>query len=122
MRLAVIGATFLWCGWFGFNGGSAYQASAVAIHAIINTQVGACFGGTVWFLLSWKREKPSALALINGAIAGMAGITPACGYIDTPSAVGLSIVLGIVSYLGTFVLKYYHLDDALEVLPERALA
>jgi len=115
VRVAVIGAAFLWCGWFGFNGGSAYSANTVAIHSIINTQVGACFSGTIWFVISWVREKPSALALINGAVAGMAGITPACGYISTPSAVGLAIVLGVASYLGTILLRYCKIDDALEV-------
>lgn len=67
-----------------FNGGSALAAGGIAVSAVVSTQIGACCSGFVWLLLTWWFEKPSAVAVMNGAVAGLAGITPASGYIDSP--------------------------------------
>eukprot|EP00698_Gefionella_okellyi_P007213 TRINITY_DN1751_c0_g1_i1.p1 TRINITY_DN1751_c0_g1~~TRINITY_DN1751_c0_g1_i1.p1 ORF type:complete len:467 (-),score=97.62 TRINITY_DN1751_c0_g1_i1:61-1461(-) len=116
IRTAAIGATLLWMGWFGFNAGSALQASPVAIHAVINTQVAACIGAVVWLVITWARDKPSVVGILNGAIAGMAGITPASGFINVPSAVVVAVILGVVSYGATIVVKHkLRIDDALDV-------
>jgi Amt family ammonium transporter len=117
LPLAVIGATMLWLGWFGFNGGSAVAANGVAGNALLTSQIGAATCTLVWLFLSWKRSgKPSIAAVINGAIAGLAGITPTAGYISGDSAFVLGIILGFGSYYGIVLLKEkLRIDDALDV-------
>ena len=117
LPLAVVGATMLWLGWFGFNAGSALAANGVAGNALLTSQIGASTSTLVWLFLSWKRSgKPSIAAVINGAIAGLAGITPAAGYISGESAFILGIILGFGSYYGIVLFKEkLKIDDALDV-------
>ena len=117
LPLAVIGATMLWLGWFGFNAGSALAANGVAGNALLTSQIGSATCTLVWLFLSWKRSgKPSIAAVINGAISGLAGITPTAGYITGESAFVLGIILGLGSYYGIVLLKEkLRIDDALDV-------
>ena len=117
LPLAVIGATMLWLGWFGFNAGSALAANGVAGNALLTSQIGSATCTLVWLFLSWKRSgKPSIAAVINGAISGLAGITPTAGYITGESAFVLGIILGFGSYYGIVLLKEkLRIDDALDV-------
>ncbi|MDW0149095.1 MAG: ammonium transporter [Nitrososphaeraceae archaeon] len=117
LPLAVIGATMLWLGWFGFNAGSALAANGVAGNALLTSQIGSATCTLVWLFLSWKRSgKPSIAAVINGAISGLAGITPTAGYISGESAFVLGIILGFGSYYGIVLLKEkLRIDDALDV-------
>lgn len=117
LPLAVIGATMLWLGWFGFNAGSALAANGVAGNALLTSQIGSATCTLVWLFLSWKRSgKPSIAAVINGAISGLAGITPTAGYITGESAFVLGIILGFGSYYGIVLLKdKLRIDDALDV-------
>ena len=117
LPLAVIGATMLWLGWFGFNAGSALAANGVAGNALLTSQIAAATCTLVWLFLSWKRSgKPSIAAVINGAIAGLAGITPTAGYITGESAFVLGIILGFGSYYGIVLFKEkLKIDDALDV-------
>ena len=117
LPLAVIGATMLWLGWFGFNAGSALAANGVAGNALLTSQIGCSTCLLVWLFLSWKRSgKPSVAAVINGAISGLAGITPTAGYISGESAFVLGIILGFGSYYGIVLLKEkLRIDDALDV-------
>jgi len=115
--LAAIGASLLWMGWFGFNAGSALTAGGLAANTLLVTQTASAASSLVWILLSWKRSgKPSAVAAINGAIAGLAGVTPASGYISVQNSLILGIVLGLVSYYAILLLKErLRIDDALDV-------
>lgn len=115
--LAVIGAAMLWIGWFGFNAGSALASGALAANTLLVTHIGSATSAMVWIFLSWKRSgKPSTTAVINGAIAGLAGITPAAGFIDAQSSFVLGIVLGFASYYSILLLKeHWKIDDALDV-------
>lgn len=115
--LAAIGASVLWMGWFGFNAGSALTAGGLAANTLLVTQTASAASSLVWILLSWKRSgKPSAVAAINGAIAGLAGVTPASGYISVQNSLILGIVLGLVSYYAIMLLKErLRIDDALDV-------
>eukprot|EP00455_Lapot_gusevi_P044497 TRINITY_DN5566_c0_g1_i1.p1 TRINITY_DN5566_c0_g1~~TRINITY_DN5566_c0_g1_i1.p1 ORF type:complete len:477 (-),score=172.07 TRINITY_DN5566_c0_g1_i1:77-1507(-) len=116
LPLAVLGAALLWMGWFGFNAGSALSASAVAVSAVASTQIAACVSGIVWLALSWIRDRPSCVALINGVIAGLAGVTPASGYISSESTLVLGLILGVASFYGVVLMKHkLHIDDALDV-------
>lgn len=117
MPLAILGATLLWFGWFGFNGGSALAANGLAANAVLVSQLGASASVMVWLGLSWKQSgKPSSAAAINGAISGLAGITPAAGFIGPLESFLLGIVLGFASYYGILLLKErLKIDDALDV-------
>jgi len=118
LPLATIGACFLAVGWFGFNGGSAFVAGGQATTAIICTQIGMCACGMVWMFLSWLRDRraPGLAALMNGAVAGLAGITPLSGYLAPAPALVVGVILGVVSFVGVANLKHkLHIDDALEV-------
>ena len=115
--LAVIGATLLWIGWFGFNAGSALASGSLAANTLIVTQIASSTSAVVWIALSWKRSgKPSTTAAINGAIAGLAGVTPAAGFISAQNSFFLGIVLGFASYYAILLLKeHWKIDDALDV-------
>ena len=115
--LAVLGASLLWVGWFGFNAGSALASGAIAANTLLVTHIASATSAIVWILLSWKRAgKPSTTAAINGAVAGLAGVTPASGFITAQSSFFLGIVLGFASYYGILLLKErLKIDDALDV-------
>lgn len=115
--LAVIGATLLWIGWFGFNAGSVLASGALAANTLLVTHIGSATSAMVWIVLSWKRSgKPSTTAVINGAIAGLAGVTPAAGFISPQNSFFLGIVLGFASYYAILLLKeHWKIDDALDV-------
>ena len=115
--LAVLGSSLLWLGWFGFNAGSALASGGVAGNTVINTQMASAVSALIWVGLSWMRTgKPSVIVAINGAIAGLAGITPASGYVSVDHAFVIGIAIGLASYLGVLFLKdRLKIDDALDV-------
>jgi Amt family ammonium transporter len=115
--LAVIGATLLWVGWFGFNAGSVLASGALAGNTLLVTHIASATSAMVWIGLSWKRSgKPSTTAVINGAIAGLAGVTPASGFISPQNSFFLGIALGLASYYAILLLKeHFKVDDALDV-------
>ena len=116
LPLAATGAALLWIGWFGFNGGSALASGPVAVSALISTQVGCSCGAFTWLIIGWYREKPQAAALMNGALAGLAGITPASGYVNTSATILLGVIFGAASYFSVVLMKHkLHIDDALDV-------
>jgi len=122
--LAVLGSALLWLGWFGFNAGSALASGGVAGNTVINTHMASSVSALIWVGLSWMRTgKPSIIAAINGAIAGLAGITPASGYVSVEHAFLIGIAVGIASYLGVIFLKdRLKIDDALDVSSVHGIA
>ncbi len=116
--LAVLGSSLLWLGWFGFNAGSALAASGgVAGNTVIVTHMASSVSALIWGGLSWVRTgKPSVVATINGAIAGLAGITPASGFVSAEHAFVIGIAIGVISYSGVVLFKEkLKIDDALDV-------
>jgi Amt family ammonium transporter len=115
--LAVFGASLLWLGWFGFNAGSALAAGGLAANTIIVTHMSSSVAALVWIALSWKRTgKPSVVAGINGALAGLVGITPAAGFVSVEHAVLIGLGIGFASYAGLIIFKEkLRIDDALDV-------
>ena len=115
--LAVLGASLLWIGWFGFNAGSALASGSLAANTLLVTHIGSVTSAIVWLFLSWRRAgKPSTTAVINGAISGLAGVTPAAGFITAQSSFLLGIALGFASYYGILLIKErLKIDDALDV-------
>jgi ammonium transporter, Amt family len=122
--IAVLGSSLLWLGWFGFNAGSALASGGVAGNTVINTHMASSVSALIWVGLSWMRtHKPSVIAAINGAIAGLAGITPASGYVSVEHAFTIGVAIGIASYMGVIFLKErLKIDDALDVSSVHGIA
>jgi Amt family ammonium transporter len=114
--LVALGTGLLWFGWYGFNAGSQMKVDGVTSLAFINTDIAASFAGPVWLLLAWTFEKkPKFLGLLTGAVAGLACITPAAGYVSTTAAAVIGIVAGIVCYFAVSLKNRLGWDDALDV-------
>ena len=115
--LATIGASLLWLGWFGFNAGSELTAGGIAANTLLVSQTASATSSLTWIFLSWKRSgKPSAVAAINGAIAGLAGVTAASGYISVQHSLILGLAVGIASFYAiTLIKERLKIDDALDV-------
>ena len=122
--LAVLGSSLLWLGWFGFNAGSALASGGVAGNTVIVTHLASSVSALIWAGLSWMRTgKPSIVATINGAIAGLAGITPASGYISVEHSFVLAIAIGVLSYGGVVLIRdRLKIDDALDVSSVHGIA
>jgi len=114
---SVIGTGLLWFGWFGFNAGSALGASNLAVSAMIVTNTSAAMGMLGWILMDkLKTGKPTLLGALSGAIAGLASITPAAGYVNVTAAIIIGFVASIISYYAVSHLKpRLGYDDALDV-------
>ncbi len=117
LTYTVLGAGLLWFGWFGFNGGSALGANGLAASAIVVTNTAAAMGGLAWMTASWLRHgHPSVLGLAAGAVAGLVAITPAAGFVDTPSAILIGLGAGVLCFFAVDILKRtIGVDDALDV-------
>jgi ammonium transporter, Amt family len=114
--LVALGTGLLWFGWYGFNAGSELRADSITALAFLNTDVAASFAAVVWMLIEWTRSrKPHFVGLLTGAVAGLATITPAAGYVSTGVAVIIGIVAGFVCYLAVGLKNRLHWDDALDV-------
>ena len=114
---SVIGAGLLWFGWFGFNAGSALTAGDLAVSAMIVTNTSAAVGMLAWMLMDkLKTGKPTLLGALSGAIAGLASITPAAGYVNITAAIIIGFVAAVCSYNAVSWLKpRLGYDDALDV-------
>ena len=111
-----IGACLLWVGWFGFNAGSALAASALASSAFVATHLASAAGAVSWMLAERLRGgKASALGGISGAVAGLATVTQASGFVQPFSAVLIGFVAGGVCYYMVAVAKEkLGYDDSLD--------
>lgn len=113
---AVIGASLLWVGWFGFNAGSELAADGLAAAAMLNTQVAAAAAGLAWMFTEWLiAKKPSVLGIISGAVAGLVAVTPASGFVNPTGAFVIGIASGIICYFAAVKLKHaLGYDDSLD--------
>jgi len=112
-----LGACLLWIGWFGFNAGSALEASARAGSAMVATHFAASAGCLMWGLCELvERQKISVLGLSSGAIAGLVAVTPAAGFVELWGAVAMGLGAGVVCYLAATRFKALTgIDDSLDV-------
>jgi Amt family ammonium transporter len=114
--LIAIGTGLLWFGWYGFNAGSALDVNAVTGLAFLNTDVAASFAAVTWLVIEWSKQKrPKFVGLLTGAVAGLATITPAAGYVSLPSAVAIGIAAGGLCYIAVHLKNKIGWDDALDV-------
>jgi ammonium transporter, Amt family len=115
--LTMAGAALLWVGWFGFNGGSALAANDDAASAIINTHVAACAAALAWLLIErFTVGKPTSVGFATGAVAGLATVTPAAGFISPSAAILFGVIAAGVCYpMIQVVKKRLQIDDSLDV-------
>ena len=115
--LTMLGAMLLWVGWFGFNGGSALNATDDASTAIINTHVAASAAALVWILIERVAlGKSTTVGFATGAIAGLATITPAAGFVSPGGAVLFGVAGSVICYGAIQLVKQrLKIDDSLDV-------
>ncbi|MFA7329663.1 MAG: ammonium transporter [Candidatus Delongbacteria bacterium] len=114
--LVALGTGLLWFGWYGFNAGSELQVDAITALAFLNTDIAASFAAFVWLMLAWSLEKkPKFVGLLTGAVAGLATITPAAGFVSPSTAALIGAVAGIVCYWAVALKNKLGWDDALDV-------
>jgi len=115
--LTVMGASFLWVGWFGFNAGSAVAADGLAGMAMAVTQIATAAAALAWMIAEWVTHgKPSVLGIASGAVAGLVAITPASGFVDPMGARAIGAVAGIVCFwAATWLKRVLGYDDSLDV-------
>jgi Amt family ammonium transporter len=117
LMVTIIGAGLLWAGWFGFNAGSAFEASSRAVGALLATQVAASVGAFAWGLAEFvKRGKFSVLGMATGAIAGLVAVTPASGFVGPQGAAVIGAVSGVLCFIAVTQFKRVTgIDDSLDV-------
>lgn len=115
MVLTLLGAGLLWFGWFGFNGGSALGSNGSAAGALGTSQVAAAAAALTWLLVEWKhRGKPTALGFASGLVAGLVGVTPACGFVEPLGALAIGGLAGLVCYSAVCLKQRFKYDDSLD--------
>ncbi len=117
LTFTMIGASLLWFGWFGFNAGSALEASGGAALAMVNTWVATACAALSWMLAEWMlKGKPSMLGAASGAVAGLVAITPAAGFVGVVGAIVIGLLAGVICLWGVNGLKHLlGADDSLDV-------
>lgn len=115
--LTMVGAALLWVGWFGFNGGSALAANDDAASAIINTHAAASAAAMAWLAIERIMVgKPTSVGFATGAIAGLATVTPAAGFISPGAAILFGVIAASVCYPMIQLVKFkLKIDDSLDV-------
>jgi Amt family ammonium transporter len=111
-----LGTGLLWFGWFGFTGGSALAANGIASVAFVNTDVAGSIAMLTWLFISWIHEgKPSMTGAMIGAVAGLATVTPAAGFVRPWAAAIIGLAAGFVCYGAVQLRAKWNWDDALDV-------
>lgn len=117
LPMVFTGTAILYIGWFGFNAGSAGSANEIAALAFVNTVVATAAAILGWIIGEWTlRGKPSLLGACSGAIAGLVGVTPACGYVGVGGALVIGVIAGLAGWWGVTMLKrLLRVDDPCDV-------
>jgi Amt family ammonium transporter len=117
LPMTLLGTGLLWFGWFGFNAGSALAANSVAVSAFVATHLGGMAGMVMWVIVEWiHRGKPTTLGAASGAVAGLATITPASGFVGANAAVLIGLLAGCCCYFAVAAKARLGYDDSLDVV------
>ena len=115
LPVTVFGAGILWFGWFGFNAGSALTSGELAAMAFVTTHTAAVAATLTWTFVEWyHRGKPTMFGAATGAIAGLATITPAAGYVGPMAAMAIGIGAGLLCYTALNAKVKFRYDDSLD--------
>ncbi len=114
--MVVMGAGILWFGWFGFNAGSALTSGGLAASAFVTTNTAAAAAAFTWMMISWLHRRPTILGTVTGAVAGLATITPAAGFVTPLAAIPIGIAAALACYYSMVLFKTkLGFDDSLDV-------
>ena len=117
MTMTLLGASILWFGWFGFNGGSAIASGALATSAFVVTHIAAAGATISWIMIEWaRRGKPTLLGAASGCVAGLVAITPASGFVGPLSGLVIGLGAGVLCYYGVNVKNKFGFDDSLDAV------
>ena len=117
LTMTLLGAGILWFGWFGFNGGSAVASGSLATSAFVVTQFSAASAALSWMVVEWARKgNPTVLGAASGAVAGLATITPASGFVGPISAIVIGLAAGVLCYYAVNLKSRFGYDDSLDVV------
>jgi ammonium transporter, Amt family len=117
MTMTLLGASILWFGWFGFNGGSAVASGALATTAFVTTHIAAAAAALSWLFVEWaQRGKPTILGAASGCVAGLVAITPASGFVGPMSALVIGLCAGVLCYYGVNFKHKFGFDDSLDAV------
>ncbi len=115
LGFTILGAGMLWFGWFGFNAGSALAADSTAAHAFLVTHVAAACAAVAWIIVEWAHTRQvTVLGAASGAVAGLVGITPACGFVGLSGALVIGFGAGVACYGGCLLKRRFGYDDSLD--------
>jgi Amt family ammonium transporter len=115
LPMTVLGAGLLWFGWFGFNAGSALSSGGLATMAFVTTHTAAVSATLTWILVEWvHRGKPTMFGAATGAIAGLATITPAAGFVGPMPALVIGMAAGLLCYTALNAKTKFGYDDSLD--------
>lgn len=116
ITMTILGVGLLWFGWFGFNAGSALSSGALATLAFITTNTAGAMGALTWMTLDWMiYKRPTVLGASVGAVAGLASVTPAAGFITVPAALMIGFIGAILCFTVVSFKFKVGVDDALDV-------
>jgi Amt family ammonium transporter len=114
----LLGIGLLWFGWFGFNGGSALGAGALATTALVNTFIAASAAGLTWMIVEWVlRGKATAIGIASGFLAGLVGITPAAGFVLPIGAILIGSITAVCCFFAVSLRAKLKFDDSLDTFP-----
>ncbi|MBN4061193.1 ammonium transporter [bacterium AH-315-I18] len=114
--MTLMGAGFLWVGWFGFNAGSSVSSGLVTAQALAMTQIAAATGALVWMIIEgWQLKKATSLGFVSGMLAGLVAITPAAGAVHPVGAMALGLLGAMICYLAVILKSKLGYDDTLDV-------
>ncbi len=117
LTMTLLGAGILWFGWFGFNGGSAIASGSIATSAFVVTQFSAASAALSWMIAEWTfKGNPTVLGAASGAVAGLATITPASGFVGPIPAIIIGLVAGALCYYAVNLKSKFGYDDSLDVV------
>ena len=121
--LATLGAIVLWFGWFGFNGGSTLAVTDNIPTIVLNTTMSGIFGGLTILAASWFiTGKAQVEDIINGALAGLVGVTASADIVNQGSAIVIGIIASLLMYVATYALNRFKIDDAVGAFPVHGVA
>lgn len=116
LTMTILGASLLWFGWFGFNGGSAIASGSLATNAFVVTHISTASACLSWMITEWiYRGQPTLLGAASGAVAGLVAITPASGFVGPVSAILIGLLAGVICYFAINLKNRFKYDDSLDV-------
>ncbi len=123
LPFVTLGTVLLWFGWLFFNAGSAAAANGRAALAFLNTNLAGCVGGLTWLFFDYRiHQKTTTLGFCSGAVAALACVTPASGFVLPHFAMIFGFVGAICANLACYLKGMLGYDDSLDTFPVHAVA